>query len=514
MVRPLTPHRGFLIPNAGRAGERRLSEPDAVDFNTLGNDRWGVIEGCEVECVGTLAVMKTPGRALVDNALVFVSDTQSVFVPVGSVPKYALLGVTAAGTMTLLDGIPSDQDPVFPDVPANVTVLASVYCPAGAPDLSNYVIDKRTILQSVLHGIAPGNVDFLRTQAKNVPGSNGSAPLGEAVEAWAVRGDGQMRWGAGAAAPDAFLYRSAPEDDHHRQHADGRHHHRQQGERRHGHGRRRRQGCRCSSWHRHGWQHRPNPPGQVSTTQAGLVLGALLQDPTDGEVYILRMDNSTPSKRVWKRLAVSDEIIPAGTILQSLREPGEMTLEGWVPLSGQTITETQYPTLFGVNTLKKSIKAGTPRSMTLPDARNRVLKTVASGAGTTGGSATKALTEANMPPHDHNVRSTPAGVHGHALHIDNSQPISGGGYDYYGAEAAVIISAWGGRNKLDALFNDRSHTYSCEPALLRKPQYSHVTGSIGGAGDHFHSMTESTRGSGTAFNIETPYLTVYTYIRL
>jgi hypothetical protein len=106
--------------------------------------------------------------------------------------------------------------------------------------------------------------------------------------------------------------------------------------------------------------------------------------------------------------------------------------------------------------------------------------------------------------------------------------------DNYGTPAPVIAVAWGGRNKIDALFNDRNHTYSVEKAEWTMPavgevdvlqngsahahtlkesgEHSH-TATVSNAPIHNHPVEETSKGSGADIDITPAYLTVFTYIR-
>ena len=100
---------------------------------------------------------------------------------------------------------------------------------------------------------------------------------------------------------------------------------------------------------------------------------------------------------------------------------------------------------------------------------------------------------------------------------------------------AIVAVVWGARNKLDALFNDRNHTYSVEMLEWTRPSVdrhlgrlrrvrstgtssiptvstSH-TATVDAIPDHQHVMTEEQVGSDEPFDITPEYLTVYSYVR-
>ena len=112
---------------------------------------------------------------------------------------------------------------------------------------------------------------------------------------------------------------------------------------------------------------------------------------------------------------------------------------------------------------------------------------------------------------------------------------SHGGGDAMGVPAAMICTVWGGQNKIDALFNDRSHTYSVEaipwtaisPANVRilmgaESNHNHFVSSEGSHthqaeaeadNGHNHALHVDSVGGDVPLNVQPPYLTTYTYIR-
>jgi hypothetical protein len=93
---------------------------------------------------------------------------------------------------------------------------------------------------------------------------------------------------------------------------------------------------------------------------------------------------------------------------------------------------------------------------------------------------------------------------------------------------------WGGQNKLDALFNDKSHTYNVEPWGWVTPAATGVGVGFGGSyhghdvhgngfhvhptvlgahPGHTHPLTVEEEGGDAEVSVMQPYLTVYTYIR-
>jgi hypothetical protein len=143
----MTARSGFIVQNALTAGANLdLAEPDALDFNLLGNQRHGVIIGCAVSVSGaSYTVNVAPGVAVVDGALVLTGG--QVTLPTASQsPRFDLITVDAGGTVGAIVGT-ADPNPIFPDYTDAVTVFASVMLrPGGTPPQASDVTDKRIML--------------------------------------------------------------------------------------------------------------------------------------------------------------------------------------------------------------------------------------------------------------------------------------------------------------------------------------------------------------------------------
>jgi hypothetical protein len=181
-----TAHGGFIIPNAEGSASTKMAEPDQVDFNTLGNGRWGVVSGCSVSITGTIAAIGTPGIAVVDGSIVNVSSGQSVTLGAGgSQPRFDLVGVNAAGSIVSVSGTPA-ADPVYPDVPVDVTILAAVFCPVGSSTFNLFLSDKRKFFQPVFVSTGTGtdtdSGNILMTTVGGVSVPSGTVTLGSSLD--------------------------------------------------------------------------------------------------------------------------------------------------------------------------------------------------------------------------------------------------------------------------------------------------------------------------------------------
>jgi len=511
-------HDGFLIPNAADAPYPRMSEPDAIDFSTIANARWGVVDGCSVSVSGTSGTVN-PGTVVIDGILKPIVGGTVHFGNGGSQDRFDLVVADTAGNVKVLPGNPQ-VDPVFPEVPDDCVLLASVFCPTTGDSFANNVVDKRRFVSKALLTKIAATDALIR----NVNGSG---------DYFNVAGDGRTGW-----AGDTYLYRSKEhtlkiEDD-----------------------------LELSGSVYPGKDVHAGRDiiadryvtglnlgvGDTLPTYTSYPLGALYQRLSTGKLYI-RSDTG------WEELMTAAGAIPVGTVIQSLEIPANMP--GWVPLNGQTdVSEDIYPRLFGIAALAGNINSGSVaphRTMTMPNAQGRMLMGGTNFIGQPGGNQSNnriTLSPAQLPPHKHNVQtivdggSTPsahigrAGGHKHTVSGgEHSHPVTDPGHGHYHGQypaGAFVCLVWGGQNKIDALFNDRNHTYSVSAVdWVANAQTGISIGSEGSGhghnmsddGDHEHQIffdnvpvhnhvvTEDPVGQGAAIDITPAYLTVYTYIR-
>jgi microcystin-dependent protein len=518
MTRPSVAHDGFFVPNAQDVTKPELAEPDRIDFNTLAHARWGVINGCLVTvAVATASV--TAGTAIVNGKLVSVVAGQNTHVGAGGAQdRFDIVGVDDTGRLVTVPGTES-LDPVFPDVPATITALAAVLCTAGGGDYVNFVIDKRKFLpDSLLTKIPPTN-ELLANR-------NGSGSL------FRTLGDGTTSWN-----DDTWLQRDSE-------------------------GTLRvitnlkvdaalTVGGVINAQALAATQRVTGSNLRIGNTTPDVATGStgdIFVNTNDGTVYVFK-------NGAWKEMATTESAVPMGCIITSMQRPSAMP-PGWVPLDGSAqVLESQQPALFALLDSWNWPRSGnTPnRVITTRNASKRVLMADFETPGSTGGTDSITIGLANLPAHTHNValskdggstpqiRVTRAGGHQHKVtrgahgHSEVTDP----GHAHYwgnrGDGGGFVVAAMGGGSKLDALFNDRSHTWTVDVADWTNSAKTGISVGAGASSEHYHevdtqgdhdhqvnvdalpthihNVTENSVGNGTPLPYMPAYLSVYCYIK-
>jgi hypothetical protein len=519
VANPSVKHSGFLVPNARGVADPAMAEPDQIDFNTIANARWGVIEGCKVEISGKTA-STVGGTALVNGVIVALRAGSVDLTTGGAQDRFDLIAVNSNGELVKMEGSTS-ADPVFPDLTTDLTLLAAVFCGAGTGEFANNLIDKRKFVADSLLTKLPSNSPLIR----NVNGTG---------DFFRVDGSGRTTW-----MGDTFLERSAAETLRVTRHLDvfgnlsiG--------------GTFAAQGSISSAL------------GTVSATNlrrgtalpGTASLGDMFQNTATGKVYAYMSIG-------WVELAGAESTTPYGTIIMSMRPKAEMTPLGWVSLEGQRIYENpQNANLFKLPALADTITGTAPtRQLVLPDMRQR-FPMIRFGVepGTVGGADSFTLTVDQMPKHKHDVsavsggkttvkgRTGEAGGHRHTTTTGGRHGHTfdeGDGHAHHGmdndSEGYVIATMVNGGNSIDAFFNDSSHTYTVRAAQwTRRAKTNAIVREEGSYHDHTisyedahthpisdfdlpnheHSVVEEYRGSGRAVTFTPPYLTVYAYMKM
>lgn len=190
------------------------------------------------------------------------------------------------------------------------------------------------------------------------------------------------------------------------------------------------------------------------------------------------------------------DVFPAGVILDFV---GSAAPTGWLICDGSTISRGSYPGLLAVfNAGGSALGAGDgSTTLTLPDCRGKTSHGKAAAGtfatmGATGGAETAALGLGNLPAHSHTIPSHTHSVSdpGH-LHSYPNRATSNGATGYAsGAFFAGQIVLNGANSELT----------STQGTGISIP-------SSGGGG------ATSSVGSGTAFNVTSPYIVLNKIIR-
>jgi hypothetical protein len=502
--------KGFIVRNAANAGSTLdLAEPDALDFNLLSRNRYGVIEGCDPISITGWVVTVPQGVVSINDTPIALTTTQ-VTLPTSSQDlRFDLIAVDLAGHVVYLRGEPS-PNPIYPEYGDDVTVVAAVLVRPGVigPAASD-ITDKRVFLSRRFLSTATTG-DLLASYA--------ATP--SLVAQFRLSAQGYHEW-----VTDTRMFRSAPAtlriednlDVAEKLTADM---------------------VDATTVTVAGditaanLMHGLGPPGALVGTP-----GDLYQDQQNGGLWSWENDGGGFG---WDRLSTTP--IPAGMIMASLSsvEPA-----GWLLMNGRTVSKVQSGGLWDAFPAWR-VDASTLR---LPQGNGMFLRQ--GPLGSDGGKATAKIEIANLPPHKHlDSPTTEAG--GDHTHLASTE--DAGGHQHYtqdgqgihnhevndpqhfhegvdgGAGGGFIGAMWGGTRRLDGPFNDASHPVSVEIVANTKPSPSHVTVRQGqGAHQHFtnaepphthpvtiqpynakhtHNVTERSVGGGQDIPILPPYMAV------
>lgn len=144
---------GFIVPNVADAFHAHQAELDAIDFRILAaaHRGFGVISGLDiVQDTGANMNVKvnTAGVGRVNGLIekLAAGATATIGTADATHPRFDLVCLGVSNTMTIAAGTPA-ASPVFPAIPADKTVLAVVYVPAGDTAITTaQIIDKRMLI--------------------------------------------------------------------------------------------------------------------------------------------------------------------------------------------------------------------------------------------------------------------------------------------------------------------------------------------------------------------------------
>lgn len=374
---------GFIIPAAGTTtANLPSSQPDQGDFVTLGNQRYGVIAGCDLSYIpggagqpGTVRIGSGPNLVKVNDVLYIISTAASATVSttVGVGDRIDLVVYDAVRGLAVVTGT-SGSDPVMPDITASMTLLYVLYVQLVNAKVT--VIDKRIFLARALLS----TIDPSTTLVENRDSDGDSV--------FAILGDGTMQWGPS----DAYLKRTGINE---------------------------------------------------LTLNSKLIVNTIIAGSVSigGATPVTSASNSsgtafptTPKPRIgdhftntttgmtyvyqatgWVALATaSTASVPVGTIITSELDyelNKDTELAGFLPFDGRTINYVDYPRYFQA----KGVPGG---SLTLPDARGCYLAQSSIGInapiGSRFGSAANRISidVSQMPAHRHEAVGTQTGSAG------------------------------------------------------------------------------------------------------
>lgn len=160
----------FIIPNAPNATGTPFavldqSEPDSVDFESLGNTgRTFVVSGGQVSAVGSAtSVAVTAASVVIDGTYYTVAASSALTLTVASDKRFDLIVARVSGSsavLAVISGTANATNPTYPLSRAIATVtfdgtihfdsstdvlLAAVYRPAGGTVTSAHIVDKRVL---------------------------------------------------------------------------------------------------------------------------------------------------------------------------------------------------------------------------------------------------------------------------------------------------------------------------------------------------------------------------------
>jgi len=189
------------------------------------------------------------------------------------------------------------------------------------------------------------------------------------------------------------------------------------------------------------------------------------------------------------RRKAQDPSAPPGTVIAHVSMYN--LPDGWLPCWGQAVSRTTYSKLFRIiGTVFGDGDEST--TFNLPDLRGQTAVGYGSHrlVGSTGGSETRTLIEANLPAHSHSGTTSTNGGHTHTTNA-NGSPYS--------------LSTYSGSNTANS-----TDSTSGEPDLFAGP----VALTVNTAGAHTHTFVTNTTGSGTAFSLMQPYLVLNYLIKV
>lgn len=179
----------FTVLNRPDAAYLDQAEPDSVDFQILGDDRFGVLSGGDATQQGspnmTIAMSETV--ALVNGVLFNVPGGNVTIAAAEGNARFDLITVNSSGAWQVIKGTAS-TNARFPTWDRLRTVYHTVYVPAGATSVTNDLItDKRRLVEVTMKRRSTTGTDVMVDFGTFADGNK-----------WLIDANGKMTWENGS----------------------------------------------------------------------------------------------------------------------------------------------------------------------------------------------------------------------------------------------------------------------------------------------------------------------------
>ncbi len=193
-------------------------------------------------------------------------------------------------------------------------------------------------------------------------------------------------------------------------------------------------------------------------------------------------------------------ITPTGSVVCFA---GQSVPPGWLLCDGSELSKTVYSSLYAVigNAYGNASNAS---HFVLPNLQQRIPlgKSNVTSLGNTGGSSSVSLTTDHLPSHTHTGTTATSGAHTHTATDSGHAHLYSDAYfaENMGGSQNIYGTSAGTDGDNDLIFRANPTTNA---------GYANI--SVSSNGDHSHTFTTNSTGTGSSFNILNPYL-VLNYI--